>query len=81
MLAYTHGIVDGINAVYLAVILLCTTTLFVTVKYRFSKLVSIKNAVKYSLPVSIFNPLSGNAPRCALLYYFTLSNAILFYSV
>jgi hypothetical protein len=21
-----------------------------------------------------FNPLSGNAPRCTLLYYFTLSN-------
>ncbi|CAB3982047.1 Hypothetical predicted protein [Paramuricea clavata] len=40
MLAYIHGIVDGINAVYLAVILLCTTTLFVAVKYRFSKLVS-----------------------------------------
>jgi hypothetical protein len=27
------------------------------------------------------NPLSGNAPRCTLLYYFTLSNGRLFYSV
>jgi hypothetical protein len=25
------------------------------------------------------NPLSGNAPKCTLIYYFTLSNARLFY--
>jgi hypothetical protein len=27
------------------------------------------------------NPLNGNVPRCALFYYFTLSNTRLFYSV
>jgi hypothetical protein len=53
MLAYIHGIVDGVNAVFLAFILLCSTTLFIAVKYRFSKFVSIKNAVKYSMQFAI----------------------------
>jgi hypothetical protein len=37
--------------------------------------------VNQTLPMHPVHPLSGIAPRCVLLYYFTLSNARLFYSV
>ncbi|XP_028409209.1 uncharacterized protein LOC114531790 [Dendronephthya gigantea] len=40
ILAYLHEVVDGTNAVFLAVILACSTTLFFIVKYRYSKIMS-----------------------------------------
>jgi hypothetical protein len=38
-----------------------------------------EQALGYGIKLSVINPLSDNAPGCALLYFFTLSNARWFY--
>ena len=48
MLVYIHGIVDGVNAVFLVIILLCSTTLFIAVKYRLSKPVSSMQSLTFT---------------------------------